>query len=105
MTRMDDIIPIDTGPVQFLKMDIEGSECDGLRGARDLFAAGRVEQVFVEVNPEALKALGCSADGLGKVLEALCMDVSKYVWDRKDAGDFNTYRVPGCAVRPRDQLP
>lgn len=103
--RLDDIVPRGK-QVQFMKMDVEGAECDAVRGARDLFAEGRVERLFVEVNPIALKSHGCSVTGFGNLLKALCMDVSNYKWTPRGAGDFSSRPVTGeCQVPPRDELP
>jgi len=105
MARVDDVIPPNK-QVQFLKMDIEGAECNALRGLRDLFAARRVERLFVEVHPITLNALGCSVRTMGKLLGTLCMNVSHFEWDSTDGKDFLTVPADGdCQVPARDQLP
>lgn len=53
-----------------LKIDVEGAEMDVLRGAENLFAAGKVREIVVEIHPAMLGRLGLSSDDIYKFLGA-----------------------------------
>jgi FkbM family methyltransferase len=58
-----------TGPVDVIKLDVEGSEVAALHGSERLFAAGAPRAVFVECFPRLLEAAGTSQDELVSLLE------------------------------------
>jgi FkbM family methyltransferase len=59
-----------TGPVDVIKLDVEGSEVAALRGSERLFASGAPPRaVFVECFPRLLAAAGTSQDELVSLLE------------------------------------
>jgi FkbM family methyltransferase len=58
------------GSVDVIKMDVEGAEELVLRGARAILTRSHPVVIF-EVNPDAAKGMGLSADGAWKFLEPL----------------------------------
>ncbi len=65
---------VDGDPVDVVKLDLEGSEVEALRGMRRLIGRSR-PTIFVECNPEALTAAGTSVDELLGELVAYDYDV------------------------------
>jgi FkbM family methyltransferase len=62
VARADEVI---TGPVDVVKLDIEGGELAALRGMQKLFDAPRPPHaLFLECNPELLARAGTSAEDL-----------------------------------------
>jgi len=51
-------------PRNVLKVDVQGAECDVLRGAERLFEASETCVLFIEVWPEGLAGAGETVDGL-----------------------------------------
>ena len=62
---MSDVVP---GPVDLLKIDVEGFEIDVMAGARELIRRSPRLVVLMEVNPMSLAAVGRSPDELFDVL-------------------------------------
>jgi FkbM family methyltransferase len=68
--RLDDILDEQrVGRVDVLKMDIEGAECEALRGASRLLAEHR-PVIIIEFNEETLQRCGASSGELRGILEA-----------------------------------
>ena len=75
--RLDDVLwPVSQRsepppPIHLLKLDVEGFECEVLRGMSSLLAAGAVRAIKVEVFDMLLRLQGCSAaELLGMLLAA-----------------------------------
>ena len=73
ITRADEIVP---GPVDVVKLDIEGGELAALRGMEGLLGGDRPPRaLFLECNPELLGRAGTSQDDLLAWLTAHGYDV------------------------------
>lgn len=77
-TRLDEIDSLMTERFSFMKVDVGGSECTALEGARGILRSGRVQRLFVEVNPDALVAAGCSVGTLKNIVHELGFDTSSF---------------------------
>jgi len=64
--------------IAIFKLDVEGFECEALRGAHGLFKRKQVQLLFVEVNEPMLKFGGCSKQELKEILNDLCMDTADF---------------------------
>jgi FkbM family methyltransferase len=67
MVRTVDLVALDEavlGPVDLLKVDVEGLELDVLDGARSLLSGSEPPVVLIEINPAALSAGGRSVSEL-----------------------------------------
>ncbi len=53
--RLDDLVP---GPIDFMKMDVEGAEVGAIKGARELFSRSPHLKIMTEYNPRALDDFG-----------------------------------------------
>ncbi|MCU1286146.1 MAG: uncharacterized protein JWO13_2496 [Acidobacteriales bacterium] len=62
--------------IDLMKIDIEGSETNALRGAANLFRSGAVRKMLLEFNPFWLKKMGSSADELYDLFESYSLKVS-----------------------------
>jgi FkbM family methyltransferase len=74
---------------RLLKIDVEGSELEVLRGGRSLLAERRADAIVLEINPSALRDAGTTVGALAAVLAA--------------AG-YRPHRVEGAALVPRGEL-
>jgi FkbM family methyltransferase len=61
VVALDDTI---SGPVDLLKIDIEGFEADALAGARHLMSTNPDMSILLEVNPTSLELAGNTVDGI-----------------------------------------
>jgi FkbM family methyltransferase len=61
IVRADEVV---SGPVDVVKLDIEGGELAALRGMEGLFDAAQPRALFLECNPESLERAGTSAEEL-----------------------------------------
>jgi len=57
--------------VRLMKIDTEGAEASILEAARDLFEAGRVDFIIMEVNMTGLENMGADIDGLFALVREL----------------------------------
>jgi FkbM family methyltransferase len=62
--------------IDFMKIDIEGSETNALKGAAKLFRSGTVRKMLLEFNPFWLKKMGSSAAELYDLFESYGLQVS-----------------------------
>jgi len=58
------------GPIDVLKIDVEGAETLVLNGASDLLRAQRIREVFLEVNKYRMARLGIASDAPLQLLRA-----------------------------------
>ena len=87
MTQNTLVVPLDTVidpavTIAFFKLDVEGSECEALKGARDLFRRKQVRTIFVELNEPLILKGGCSLDGFKSLLAGLCV-VNVLIFERQ----------------------
>lgn len=61
---------LNCGRIDFVKLDIEGAECDFLAGAKGILARD-VPVLMVEVSPSQLKRRGCTVDELIVMLRSM----------------------------------
>jgi FkbM family methyltransferase len=61
IVRADEVV---SGPVDVVKLDIEGGELAALRGMEGLFDAAQPQALFLECNPELLERAGTSREDL-----------------------------------------
>jgi FkbM family methyltransferase len=61
IVRADEVV---SGPVDVVKLDIEGGELAALRGMEGLFDAAQPHALFLECNPELLERAGTSREDL-----------------------------------------
>ena len=68
--RLDDMLAdLGVGRVDMIKMDIEGAECEALRGASEILAKHK-PTIMIEVNEPTLTRLGASSSELIGILSA-----------------------------------
>ena len=58
-----------SSPPDLVKIDVEGAEMLVLKGMADLFDRNQVRDLFIEIHPETLVALGFSSDEVQRWLE------------------------------------
>lgn len=61
---LDDWPPAANRPIRLLKMDIEGAEAIALPGLRRALSAGRIENLLIELHPEAIARFGSTVETL-----------------------------------------
>ena len=105
MTQNTLVVPLNTVidpavTIAFFKLDVEGFECEALKGARDLFRRKQVRTIFVELNEPLLLKGGCSLDGLKSLLAELCIDVTGFPHKLKPGTnpDFTGIPLENCTV-------
>jgi FkbM family methyltransferase len=54
--------------IGFLKIDVEGAEQSVLRGARQLLRRRAIERIWIEVDPDNLREMGDSIEGLAATM-------------------------------------
>jgi hypothetical protein len=72
MTRLDDCV---TGPVDLIKMDVQGFEVHALDGMETVIAASPRLTVFTEFWPEGLRRAGSDAAKFLRRLRSLGMEI------------------------------
>ncbi len=82
-------------PIALLKLDVEGFECEVLRGMARLLAAGAVRAIKVEVFDTLLRLQGCSAAELHGLLLAAGFEVRLL----KEGSSSSSSRAGGSDVR------
>lgn len=91
-TTLDSVLEREgVGGVDFLKMDIEGAEELGLRGAQSVITRSHPVVVF-EMNPPAAVRFGLATDGAWRFLER--HDYHFFEFDR--AGELRRLDAPPC---------
>jgi FkbM family methyltransferase len=78
-----------TTSCRLLKIDVEGSELEILRGGRSFLSDGRAEAIVIEINPSALRDAGTTADRLVELLAA---------------DHYRPHQVEGTKLVPRDEI-
>ncbi len=76
---LDELVP---GPVDVVKIDVEGAEIEVLRGAEHLLRRSAGAVLFVKWNPEGLTAAGHDPAGLPARLQALGFSRLRVLDDR-----------------------
>ena len=98
MARLDAIVD-PTVQINFFKLDVEGFECNALRGAEGIFRRKQVDLIFVEVNYGMLERGGCSPNELKRILASLCIDVSDFPDTKPGTNpDFTGRSLSDCQV-------
>lgn len=59
---LDDVLKDYHKKIKLLKIDIEGFEFEALKGAKDILEKGIIENLLIEIHPEALASLQQSED-------------------------------------------
>ena len=110
MQTLDSVLPRlgDLGPVVAVKADVEGAECDVLRGGQALFALSRPSFVMLEGSNATVAACGLTEAGrhgyaIGSerghdsnfVLVDTPLMVSEAVWRRACPPGCRAYHTPG----------
>lgn len=67
LARIDDLV---AGPVDFMKIDVEGAELGAMRGARELLAKSPDLKIMTEFNPRALNDFGVRTEEYLALLES-----------------------------------
>jgi len=100
-------IPIQD-PIHLLKIDVEGSELEVLRGARDLLISQRIRRILIEFWPPHLKRHGENPMDLPWFLRSHGYDIyyPEVVWrqwviaHQTAAPDAKTVLLEGCEDKP-----
>lgn len=79
--RLDTLDNLIQGPIDMLKIDVEGFEAFALRGAKRILREQR-PTLFIEIHPAHLLALGSSAVEIIQLLHEFYDDVAVYDQDR-----------------------
>ncbi|MGH9482296.1 MAG: FkbM family methyltransferase [Terriglobales bacterium] len=95
--------------IHLMKMDIEGSETQALRGAERLFRERRVRCTVIEFNPYWLQKMGSSAEELYELFMAYGLEVRRLSRSGRPAPATRTHllglkaqRWEDLVLRPRD---
>ncbi len=97
--RLDDILPeAGVHHVRLMKMDIEGSETDALRGARRHLQEGRIDYIYFEINGIALARRGSTIPELLDVLRSADFQL---FWPHHDLDWLRT--VCGREFKPSEE--
>ena len=70
MTTVDRYLGKLNGKVALLKIDVEGFECEVLKGADKTLRSGRIQFIYSEVIPQALLDAGSSLEEFGGLLSS-----------------------------------
>jgi FkbM family methyltransferase len=65
---LDHIIPKSINNIKLIKIDIEGFEFEALKGAQNLLSRGQIENLLIEIHPEALNSMGESEKSIDDLL-------------------------------------
>ena len=55
--------------IKFMKIDVEGAEALVLRGLARMLSERRVEQIYIEVEPDNLRSMGYRVEDMVQALE------------------------------------
>ncbi len=65
---LDSLIAVLPNHIKLAKIDIEGFECEAVLGAEQLLKSKRIENLLIEMHPNALESMGQSEDQITQLL-------------------------------------
>ena len=104
MTRLDDCL---TGPVDLIKMDVQGFECHALNGMEAIIAASPRLIIFTEFWPEGLRRAGSDAADFLRRLRSFDLEIffiNEYANRLEPADDAELLRRYAPAVGTHTNL-
>ena len=99
---LDDLVEThNAGPVSFIKIDVQGAEAMVLRGAKRLLQRDK-PTLFIEIDPDALAAMGTSATSLVEMMAELGW--RGRVWTRDGPGSAIDAETLTSATKSRGYM-
>jgi FkbM family methyltransferase len=68
LKTLDEVIPSYIKNIKLIKIDIEGFEYEALTGAKRLLETGVLENLLIELHPEALESMGKSKSSIDSLM-------------------------------------